>query len=78
MATALDPYGLEYGDWEDPATHDDCTGCSLCMWWEGRLHDDIRAERRVYVQRRRIAEGTDLSPREANRQDNRYWNNQAS
>lgn len=78
MATPPDPYGLEYNDWEDPFDHDYCTGCHMCRWWEGRLHDDIRAERQVYVQRRRIAEGTDLSPREANRQDNRYWNNQAS
>jgi hypothetical protein len=50
----------------------------MCRWWEGRLHDDIRAERLVYVQRRRIAEGNGLTPREAARQDDEYWNNQGA
>jgi hypothetical protein len=76
MTTTFDPYGLKYGDWEDPYDHDYCTGCSMCVWWEGRLYEDIRAERLVYVQRKRIAEGDGLTPREAARQDNDYWNNQ--
>lgn len=76
MTTALDPYGLEYGDWEDPFDHDYCTGCTICRWWEGRLLEHIRTERLVAVERRRIAEGDDLTPREAAQQDNQYWNNQ--
>lgn len=48
-----DPYGLEFGDWEDPQTHDDCTGCAMCRDWEGRSYEAIRAVRRVEVSRRR-------------------------
>jgi len=78
MTTTIDPYGLEYGDWEDPFDHDYCTGCTMCRWWEGRRYEDIRAERAVYVQRRRIAEGDDLTPGEAAHHDRDHWNNQGS
>lgn len=47
-----DPYGEEYGDWEDPINHmmiTMCTGCALCSSWEGRSHERIRAERRAAV-----------------------------
>lgn len=75
---SLDPYGLEYGDWEDPYDHDYCTGCWMCLPWEGRLHEEIRSERRAAVQRRRIAEDGGLTPAEAGRQDHNYWNNQGT
>lgn len=54
--TAPDPYGLEYGDWEEPYGHDDCTGCAMCAAWEGRSYEQIRAERLADVARRRAAQ----------------------
>jgi hypothetical protein len=47
-----DPYGEEFGDWEDPLIHD-CTGCDMCTPWQGRTYDQIRAERRMAVAVRR-------------------------
>ena len=47
-----DPYGEEYGDWEDPINHmmiTMCTGCAMCESWEGQSHEQIRAERRAAV-----------------------------
>lgn len=52
--TDADPYGLEYGDWEDPYDHGTltmCTGCAMCLPWEGRLAEEIRSERRMAVLR---------------------------
>lgn len=49
-----DPYGTEYGDWEDPIEHlmvTMCTGCVLCRSWEGRSYESIREERKVMVAR---------------------------
>jgi len=71
--TAFDPYGEEYGDWENPTTHTDCTGCPVCLPWEGRPYDVIRAQRRALAHRWRIADGNDLTPREAAQQDRDYW-----
>lgn len=76
MTTAFDPYGAEFGDWEDPEVHTDCTGCATCLPWEGRPHAVIRAQRKALVHRWRTVEGTELTPQEASRQDDDYWNNQ--
>jgi hypothetical protein len=53
MRADQDPYGLEFGDWEEPYAHDYCTGCAMCESWEGKPYEQIRAERRAEVQRRR-------------------------
>lgn len=71
-----DPYGLEYGDWEDPEVHDSCSGCPACFPWEGRSYEAIRTQREALVRRWRIADGTDGTPQEVARQDDDYWNNQ--
>lgn len=73
MNSTPDPYGLEYGDWEDPEVHDSCTGCPVCYSWEGRSYRQIRISRLVEVRNRRIAGGNDLTPREAAQQDRSYW-----
>lgn len=78
MTTTFDPYGLEFGDWEDPFDHDYCTGCPACLPWEGRSYEAIRAQRKALVRRWRIAAGTDLTPREAARQDDDHWNNRGT
>lgn len=78
MTTTFDPYGLEYGDWEDPETHHDCTGCVTCLPWEGRAYETIRAQRRALVHRWRTADGTGMTPGEAAQQDRDYWNNQGT
>jgi hypothetical protein len=70
---SLDPYGLNYGDWEDPYDHDSCTGCTTCHPWEGRLYEDIRADRKAEVHRRRAAEGGPAAPSDAAREDTAYW-----
>lgn len=47
-----DPYGEEYGDWEDPITHSMitmCTGCAMCEPWEGLSYNVIRSDRRAQV-----------------------------
>jgi hypothetical protein len=53
-----DPYGLMYGDWQDPFEHADdmCTGCTMCAPWEGRPYEQVRAERRAAVAARRARE----------------------
>lgn len=56
MTAQTDPYGYEFGDWEDPQTeHDYCTGCDMCRPWEGRTHEQIRADRLAQVAARRPA-----------------------
>lgn len=53
-ATSRDPFGREFGDWEDPETeHVDCEGCAMCGPWTGRSYAQIRAARRAEVARRR-------------------------
>jgi hypothetical protein len=54
--TDEDPYGLAYGDWEDPYGHDYCTGCDMCAPWEGKSYVQIRDERRAAVAARRARE----------------------
>jgi DNA-binding CsgD family transcriptional regulator len=54
--TERDPYGNEFGDWEDPQGHDMCTGCIICRPWEGRPYRLIRNERSATVARRRAAQ----------------------
>jgi hypothetical protein len=76
MHHTYDPYGEEYGDWEDPEVHTDCTGCAVCLPWEGRPYGRIRSDRRALVRRWRIAQGVNLPPEEAAQQDRDYWNNQ--
>jgi hypothetical protein len=47
-----DLYGQEFGDWEDPVVHLTvtlCTGCTLCIPWEGRSYEAIRADRIAQV-----------------------------
>jgi hypothetical protein len=64
-----DPYGLEFGDWEDPYDHDYCTGCDMCRPWEGCSHEAIRAVRAAEVSRRRgelAAESARVAHRPAN------------
>jgi hypothetical protein len=53
-----DPYGLMYGDWQDPFEHADdmCTGCDMCRPWEGRPYEQVRDERRAAVAARRARE----------------------
>jgi hypothetical protein len=55
---AEDPYGLAYGDWQDPFEHADdmCTGCTMCAPWEGRPYEQVRDERRAAVAARRARE----------------------
>lgn len=54
MSDTTDPFGKEYGDWEDPQyEHDYCTGCEMCAPWEGRTYEQIRNERLVTVVQRR-------------------------
>lgn len=77
MNRAPDPYGTEYGDWEDPYTHaflTMCTGCALCANWNGKTYDQIRGERISQVEAHRLREGRDEeTPSEVARADREYW-----
>ena len=77
MVAAFDPYGeQEYGDWEDPYNHiflTMCTGCSMCVAWEGKPYDQIRSERRALVSRRRLASNPEQPISEVGREDCDYW-----
>lgn len=73
-----DRYGeKEYGDWEDPYIHaliTMCSGCPMCVTWEGRLYDDIRAEREALVCRRRARTAGEPTTSQVARDDRDYWN----
>lgn len=53
MSADQDPYGEEFGDWESPYAHDDCTGCAMCEPWEGVPYEQILAARAAEVAARR-------------------------
>jgi hypothetical protein len=73
----FDPYGEEYGDWEDPYSHvflTMCTGCPMCVAWEGKPYDQIRAERVDLTVRRRSRRVLEPTAREIAAEDRAYWN----
>lgn len=81
MTGVHDPYGLEYGDWVDPYTHsliEMCTGCPMCVTWEGKPYDQIRAERMALVSRRRLRERSEPTTIQVARDDRAYWDQKYS
>lgn len=71
-----DPYGEEYGDWEDPYVHiftTMCTGCSMCVTWTHKLYDEIRSERIALVLSRRVREAGEPTCKQVAREDRDHW-----
>lgn len=77
MATVHDPYGeMEFGDWEDPYNHvllTMCTGCPMCVNWEGRTYEEIRAQRLALISRRRLAASPEQTTDEVGQEDRDHW-----
>jgi hypothetical protein len=72
----FDPYGeTDYGDWQDPFVHkllEGCPGCVMCVGWEGKTYDQIRAARISLVVGRRLRDRPEPTAQEIARED-RMW-----
>lgn len=76
MAAVFDPYGSEYGNWEDPHVHillGQCAGCVTCAGWRGKTVNEICAERAAFVCRRRGHARPEQTAAEVAAEDRAYW-----
>jgi hypothetical protein len=77
MPPPLDPYGEEYGDWEDPWNHvflTECTGCAMCVSWKDRTYEEIKSSRIALVLKRRARETPEPTCQQVAQEDRNYWN----